>query len=80
MTPETTIEIIPFDPKYAKDFAQLNIEWLEKYFVVEPHDAELLHRCEETIVNPGGHIFSQRMGRRSWAQLPLFQWRKKYMS
>ncbi len=49
--------IIPFDPKYAQDFASLNIEWLEKYFVVEPHDAELLERCEETIINPGGHIF-----------------------
>lgn len=49
--------IIPFDPKYAKDFARLNIEWLEKYFVVEPLDKELLEQCEETIINKGGYIF-----------------------
>ncbi len=49
--------IIPFDSKYAKDFARLNIEWLEKYFVVEPLDKELLEQCEETIINKGGYIF-----------------------
>lgn len=56
---ETTknITIIPFDSKYAKNFADLNVEWLEKYFVVEPHDVDLLERCEETIINKGGHIF-----------------------
>ena len=57
-----TVEIIPFNPKYAKDFAALNIEWLEKYFVVEPHDVELLERCEETIINQGGYIFFARSG------------------
>lgn len=51
------IEIIPFDPEYAKDFASLNVEWLEKYFVVEPHDVDLLERCEETIINKEGYIF-----------------------
>ncbi len=49
--------IISFESKYAKDFANLNIEWLEKYFVVEPHDADLLEQCEETIINKGGYIF-----------------------
>ncbi|RZS98916.1 GNAT family N-acetyltransferase [Aquimarina brevivitae] len=52
-----TIEIIPFTSHYAKDFARLNVEWLEKYFVVEPHDEDLLQRCEETIINKGGYIF-----------------------
>lgn len=56
------IHIIPFDPKYAKDFADLNVAWLEKYFVVEPHDVELLERCEETIINKGGHIFFAKSG------------------
>ncbi len=49
--------IIPFDPKYAKDFARLNVAWLEKYFVVEPLDKELLEQCEETIIKKGGYIF-----------------------
>ncbi|AXT61260.1 N-acetyltransferase [Aquimarina sp. AD10] len=49
--------IIPFDSKYAKDFAALNVAWLEKYFVVEPLDVELLENCQETIINTGGYIF-----------------------
>ena len=31
-------EIISYQPKYAEDFKNLNIAWLEKYFVVEPYD------------------------------------------
>ena len=51
------INIIPFDPIYAQDFATLNVAWLEKYFVVEPHDVDLLERCEITIIDRGGYIF-----------------------
>ncbi|MBP2832557.1 GNAT family N-acetyltransferase [Aquimarina sp. U1-2] len=51
------IEIIPFEPKYANDFAQLNITWLEKFFVVEPVDKILLEQCKETVVDQGGYIF-----------------------
>jgi len=56
------ITIIPFDPIYAKDFFNLNVAWLEKYFVVEPHDIELLEKCEETIIKKGGHIFFAKIG------------------
>ncbi len=56
-------EIIPFDPKYAKDFANLNVAWLEKYFVVEPLDVELLKQCEENIINKGGYIFFAKVDR-----------------
>ncbi|WP_109301541.1 GNAT family N-acetyltransferase [Aquimarina sp. AU474] len=56
------VTIIPFDPKYAKDFANLNVEWLEKYFVVEPLDVELLEQCEETIIKKGGYIFFAKVG------------------
>ncbi|GAA3508983.1 hypothetical protein GCM10022393_21230 [Aquimarina addita] len=51
------IAIIPFEPQYAQDFADLNIAWLEKYFFVEPHDVLLLEQCEKTIINKGGYIF-----------------------
>lgn len=57
MIQKEKVAILPFEPKYAKDFARLNVEWLEKYFVVEPHDAELLEACEETIIGQGGYIF-----------------------
>ncbi len=62
MTTLQNTSIIPFDPKYAQDFANLNIEWLEKYFVVEPLDVELLQNCEETIINKGGYIFFAKVG------------------
>lgn len=54
------MEIISFEPKYAKDFRELNIEWLEKYFWVEPHDEEVLGKPEKYIIEPGGNIFFVR--------------------
>ncbi|PCJ97433.1 MAG: GNAT family N-acetyltransferase [Flavobacteriaceae bacterium] len=56
------VEIIPFESRYASDFARLNVEWLEKYFVVEPHDADLLERCESVIIDMGGYIFFAKVG------------------
>jgi N-acetylglutamate synthase-like GNAT family acetyltransferase/DNA-binding MarR family transcriptional regulator len=51
------IEIVPFKKIYASHFKDLNIEWLEKYFVVEPHDSELLENCQKNIIDKGGFIF-----------------------
>ena len=46
-----------YDSAYAEDFKNLNIEWLEKYFWVEPHDEEVLGKPEKYIIEPGGNIF-----------------------
>lgn len=54
------MEIISFEPGYAKDFRDLNIEWLEKYFWVEPHDEEVLGNPVKYIIAPGGNIFFVR--------------------
>lgn len=54
------MEIISFDPIYTKDFKNLNIAWLEKYFWVEPHDEEVLGNPENYIIKPGGTIFFVR--------------------
>ncbi|WP_250436750.1 GNAT family N-acetyltransferase [Hanstruepera flava] len=51
------INIIPFRLIYAKDFYDLNIEWLKTYFYVEPFDEEVLSNPETHIINKGGHIF-----------------------
>lgn len=51
------IEIIPYQQKYARDFYELNLEWLEKYFYVEEFDKEVLSRPDKYIITPGGHIF-----------------------
>lgn len=54
---ELKVEIIDFEEKYAKDFARLNYEWLEKYFSVEPHDREMLDEPFKYIIKGGGFIF-----------------------
>lgn len=56
------IEIIPFKPEYAQQFKDLNIEWLEKYFWVEPHDEEVLGKPQKYIIEPGGNIFFVKEG------------------
>jgi len=51
------LNIIPFESQYARYFRDLNIQWLEKYFHVEPKDVALLNECEKNIINKGGFIF-----------------------
>lgn len=58
------IEIIPYAPQYSKDFKDLNIAWLEKYFWVEPHDEEVLGNPQKYIISPGGIIFFVKAGER----------------
>lgn len=50
-------QIIPFESSLSSVFRDLNLQWLEEYFYVEPHDRELLEHCEQVIVNKGGYIF-----------------------
>ena len=51
------LKIIAFDPKFACDFHDLNIEWLETYFYVEPYDKEVLSKPRTYIIDKGGEIF-----------------------
>ncbi len=46
---------------YAKDFYNLNIEWLKTYFYVEPFDEEVLSKPEQYIIDKGGHIFFAKL-------------------
>lgn len=51
------VSIIPFEEKYAKQFYNLNVEWLEKYFYVEPYDQKVLSNPKTYIIDKGGFIF-----------------------
>jgi DNA-binding MarR family transcriptional regulator/GNAT superfamily N-acetyltransferase len=53
------VEVIPFERRYAADFKRLNVEWLEKYFRVEPIDEEVLSQPARLLRN-GGAIFLAR--------------------
>jgi len=67
------IEIIPFEPKYSADFKNLNLDWLNKYFRVEPHDDEVLGDPEKHIIKPGGYIFFAREGKRILGTVALMK-------
>ena len=51
------VQIVTYRPEFAKNFALLNYEWLEKYFTVEPLDEEYLSDPEGHIMRLGGEIF-----------------------
>ncbi|MBZ5856633.1 GNAT family N-acetyltransferase [Flavihumibacter profundi] len=56
------INIIAFRPSLAPDFARLNKSWLQKYFEVEPIDAEMLSKPQQYYLEDGGAIFFARIG------------------
>ena len=56
MTKES-IQIESYRPQYKEDFKTLNLEWIQKYFKVEPHDVEQLENPEKYILESGGQIF-----------------------
>lgn len=52
-----TAEIVEFREEFAADFANLNYEWIEKYFSIERHDREILDNPQKCVIEPGGQIF-----------------------
>ena len=59
---ESSIEIIEYEPKYAGYFRDLNYEWLEEYFEVEPYDRIVLNDPQKQIIRLGGYVFFARWG------------------
>jgi GNAT superfamily N-acetyltransferase len=51
-----TIEIIDFSDDLKEYFRKLNVEWLEKYFVVLQSDEVILTNPVESIIEKGGYI------------------------
>ncbi|MDT0686143.1 GNAT family N-acetyltransferase [Autumnicola psychrophila] len=51
------MEILSYAPRYAENFKNLNLAWLERLFSVEPHDKEVLENPDKYIIQPGGNIF-----------------------
>src|SRR5688572_3713988 len=49
--------IVEFDPAFAKDFADLNYQWIAETYGIEPHDREILDHPYEAIITPGGQVF-----------------------
>ena len=58
---EKEVQIIEYQPLYKDDFKRINVEWIAKFFVVEPHDLEQLDD-PQAIIDNGGQIFLAKMG------------------
>jgi GNAT superfamily N-acetyltransferase len=56
------LRIIPFEPRLAADFKRLNVEWLERYFGVEPFDERVFSDPIRHVLEPGGFIVFAQLG------------------
>ncbi len=52
----TDLKIVDFSDERARDFHDINLEWIETMFVVEQHDREVLENPHRWIIEPGGTI------------------------
>ena len=57
MSIENIVEIIPFSTDLKEHIKTLNLEWLKKYFKVEPKDEIVLSNPQSEIIDKGGMIF-----------------------
>jgi len=55
---DKNVKVEPFQDEFADDFKRLNLEWIEKYFVVEEMDKKHLDHPRENIIEAGGEIYS----------------------
>jgi putative acetyltransferase len=62
MAADSEIELIEYSDGHADAFSDLNVEWLEKYFYVEPIDLETLGDPQTHILDSGGAIIFARQG------------------
>jgi len=64
MTSADRVDIVGYRPEFAQYFRSLNVEWLEKYYRVEPVDEAILRNPDDKILAPGGDIlFARRAGK-----------------
>lgn len=51
------LHIVPYSPRYAKAFHDLNKAWIDRYFRMEPIDHRILEDPQTHILDPGGAIW-----------------------
>lgn len=56
------VSIIEFESRYADDFEQLNLEWLNKFGLTEAADLLMLNNPKKEIIDTGGVIFLAKLG------------------
>ena len=51
------IVIVPWADRFAGDFKDISVAWLEEFDLLEPIDLEMLDSPHRDILEPGGQIF-----------------------
>ena len=51
-----TVTCVRWKPKYKSHFKRLNLQWIEEFFQLEPHDREVLDDPRKHIMGAGGEI------------------------
>ena len=54
---ESGPQVVPFREEFSSAFADLNREWIERYFTLEPADREILGDPNGKIIEAGGQVF-----------------------
>ena len=57
LMPHDGLRIVPYRSEHAAAFRDLNLDWIRKYFTVEPRDERDLGDPDTYIITPGGSIF-----------------------
>ena len=59
MTPPVSPEprVVRYDAAFRDAFSTLNLDWIQRYFTVEPRDSAVLADPEGTVLAPGGEVF-----------------------
>lgn len=52
----SSLTIVDYAPRWRGDFARLNLEWLQRWFVVEPVDHAVLGDPETHLLAGGGRV------------------------
>jgi GNAT superfamily N-acetyltransferase len=60
----SAVRLTTYDRRYAADFARLNYQWIETFFVIETEDRLALEDPEGYAIRTGGEIFFVLEGER----------------
>ena len=55
--PGRTLSIFPYRSEFKDAFFELNAEWLEAYFLIEPYDLKVLRNPQEMVLDEGGEVY-----------------------